>query len=100
MVDKGFRRPGYVTPRLERRRLPSLATLLATGLKHRPMEALPAGWLDATARAAVGFAGRPTSGAGLASASATVLAKGVLHHMAIFKLKVLAIHEAKYALVG
>jgi RNA polymerase sigma factor (sigma-70 family) len=74
---------------LERRGLASPTTFLATGLKPRPMEALPAGSLDTTVRAAIGFAGGPTSGAGLASASATILAKGVLRTMAISKLKIL-----------
>ena len=74
---------------LERRSLASPTTLLATGLTHRAMEALPAGLLDTTVRAAIGFAGRQTSEAGLASASATTLAKGVLHTMAISKLKIL-----------
>src|SRR5262249_50023005 len=75
--------------RLGRRSLSSPTTLLATELKHRPREALPAGLLDTTVRAAIGFAGRQTSGATLASASATTLAKGVLHTMAISKLKIL-----------
>ena len=74
---------------LERRSLASPTALLTTGLKHRPMEALPAGLLDTTVRAAIGFAGRQTSEAGLASASATILAKGVLRTMAISKLKIL-----------
>ena len=43
---------------LERRGLASPTTLLTTGLKHRPMEALPAALLDTTVRAAIGFAGR------------------------------------------
>ena len=74
---------------LERRSLTSPMALLTTGLTHRAMEALPAGLLDTTVRAAFGFAGRQTSEAGLASASATTLAKGVLHTMAISKLKIL-----------
>jgi RNA polymerase sigma factor (sigma-70 family) len=74
---------------LERCNLASPTTLLTTGLKHRPLESLPAGWLDTTVRAAIGFAGRQTTEAGLASASATTLAKGVLHTMAISKLKIL-----------
>ena len=74
---------------LERHSLVSSTTLLMTGLKHRAMEALPAGLLDTTVRAAIGFAGREMSEAGLASASATILAKGVLHTMAISKLKFL-----------
>jgi RNA polymerase sigma factor (sigma-70 family) len=73
---------------LERFSLASPTTLLATRLNHRPMEALPAGLLDSTVRAAIEFAGRPTSGVGLASASATILAKGLLHTMGISKLKI------------
>ena len=73
---------------IERRSLASPTTLLATGAKRRPMEALPPGLLDTTVRAAIGFAGRQTSGAGLASTSSTLLAKGVLRTMAISKLNI------------
>ena len=74
---------------LERRGLTSSTALLTTGLTPRAMEALPARLLDTTVRAAFGFAGRQSSEAGLASASATTLAKGVLHTMTISKLKIL-----------
>ena len=74
---------------LERRRLTSSPALLPTALTHRAIETLPAGLLDTTVRAAIGFAGRRSSEAGLASASATALAKGVLHTMAISKLKII-----------
>jgi RNA polymerase sigma factor (sigma-70 family) len=74
---------------LERCSPASPMALLTTALKQRPMEALPAALLDTTVRAAIGFAGREMSAAGLASASATILAKGVLRTMAISKVKVL-----------
>src|SRR5262249_54222593 len=74
---------------LERRGLTSSTALLTTGLKQSAREALPAGWLETTVRAALGFAGRPASEAGLASAAATTLAKGGLHAMAISKVKIL-----------
>jgi RNA polymerase sigma factor (sigma-70 family) len=74
---------------LERRSLASSTTLLTTGLKHPALEALQAGLLDTTVRAAIGFVGRQTGGAGLASTSATILAKGVLHTMSISKPKIL-----------
>jgi RNA polymerase sigma factor (sigma-70 family) len=74
---------------LERRSLTSSPALLPTASTHRAMEVLPAGLLDTTVRAAIAFAGSRSSEAGLASSSATALAKGALHTMAISKLKIL-----------
>jgi RNA polymerase sigma factor (sigma-70 family) len=74
---------------LERRGHTSSTALLTTGLTPRAMEALSARLLDTTVQAAFGFAGRQSSGAGLASASATTLAKGVLHTITVSKLKIL-----------
>jgi RNA polymerase sigma factor (sigma-70 family) len=77
--------------RLERRSLTSSTALLITGLTPRATEALPARLLDTTVQAAFGFAGRHSSGAGVASVSATTLAQGVLHTMTISKLKILGV---------
>jgi RNA polymerase sigma factor (sigma-70 family) len=74
---------------LERRSRTWSTTLLTTGLNHRAREALPAGLLDTTVGAAFIFAGRRASEAGMASASAIILAKGVLRTMSIPKLKIL-----------
>src|SRR5262249_55514689 len=74
---------------LERRSLASPTTLLTTGLRHRPMEALPAGGLDPTGRAAVGFVGGQTCGAGLAPAPAATPGKGGAPSKAISTLKIL-----------
>jgi RNA polymerase sigma factor (sigma-70 family) len=75
--------------KLERRGLtPSKASLML-GLTPRTLDCVAAGLLDSTVRAAFGFAGRRASEAGMASASAIILAKGVLHTMSISKLKVL-----------
>src|SRR5262249_51188712 len=45
--------------------------------------------LDATVKASLGFAGRRVTGAAVASAASTHLARGVLHAMTLSKLKVL-----------
>ena len=72
--------------KLERRGLMSTPALLTTRLAPRAMELLPARLLNTTVRAAFGFAGRHSGEAGPATASATTLAKGVLHTMTISKL--------------
>src|SRR5262249_51047189 len=59
------------------------------GATGRGAAALRARLLDATVRAAIGFAEGPASEAALASATATDLARGVLHIMTIPKLKIL-----------
>jgi RNA polymerase sigma factor (sigma-70 family) len=73
----------------QRRGLTSSMALLTTGWTPRALEALPARLLEPTVRAAFGFARGQASEAGLASAAATTLAKGVLHAMTISKLKIL-----------
>jgi RNA polymerase sigma factor (sigma-70 family) len=76
--------------RLERRGLtPSKASLMLA-LTPRTWDCVATGLLNSTVQAAFGFAGRRASEAGMASASAIGLAKGVLHTMSISKLKILA----------
>ena len=74
---------------LDRRGLASSTPLLTMRLTPRAMQALPARLLDTTVQAAFGFAGGQSCAAGLASASATRLARGVLQTMTISKLKML-----------
>src|SRR5262249_23066678 len=75
---------------LERRGLtPSKASLMLA-LTPRTWDCVAAGLLDSTVQAAFGFAGRRAIEAGMGSASAMILAKGVLHTMSISKLKFLA----------
>ena len=75
--------------RLDRRGLAPSVAFLTAGATPRATAALPASLFDTTVRAAIGFAGGPVSEAALASATATTLAKGVLHAMTISKLKIL-----------
>ncbi len=75
--------------RLDRRGLAFRAALLAKGVTPRATTAPPAGWLDATVRAALGFAGGQASEAASASTAATRLAKGVFSTMTISKLRIL-----------
>jgi RNA polymerase sigma factor (sigma-70 family) len=74
---------------LERRGLTPFTASLMLGLTPRAFDCVAAGLLDSTVRAAFGFAGRRASEAGMASASAKILAKGLLHTMFISKLKIL-----------
>ena len=75
--------------RLDRRGLALSVAFLTAGATPRATAALPASLLATTVRAAIGFAGGPVAEAALASATATTLAKGVLHAMTISKLKIL-----------
>jgi RNA polymerase sigma factor (sigma-70 family) len=75
--------------RLDRRGLALSVAFLAAGSTPRATAALPGSLIDATVRAAIGFAGGAASEAALASATATELARGVLHIMTIPKLKIL-----------
>ena len=52
-------------------------------------EAIPAGLLSATARASLCFTKEPATAAGLSSAAAVALARGVIYAMLISKLKVI-----------
>jgi len=73
---------------LARRGLAPAGAMLASGLAADAAAALPASRVEATVRAALGFAGRRTAETASASAAATTLARGVLHAMTIFRFKV------------
>jgi RNA polymerase sigma factor (sigma-70 family) len=72
--------------RLARRGMVATGAILTTLLAA---ESVPAALLSATIRASLIFAARQATAAGLASASATALATGVLHAMTLSKLKFL-----------
>ena len=72
--------------RLTRRGLAPSAGLLIPGIAPEP---IPPGLLTATVRASLSFVEQPASAAGLSSAAALALARGVIYAMMISKLKVL-----------
>jgi RNA polymerase sigma factor (sigma-70 family) len=73
--------------RLARRGMVATGAVLTSSLAA---QSVPAALLTATVRASLGFAARQATAAGVASAAATALAKGVLHAMTISKWKVLS----------
>jgi RNA polymerase sigma factor (sigma-70 family) len=75
--------------RLDRRGLALPSAMLAAGLAPPAKAALPAGLLNTTVQASIGFVGRLPTEAALASATATTLAKGILSAMTISKLTIL-----------
>jgi RNA polymerase sigma factor (sigma-70 family) len=75
--------------RLVRRGVAPSADSLATGPIPRAMAPLPAGLLNATVRASLGFAGRCATEAASAPVALTSLARRVLQTMTISELKIL-----------
>jgi RNA polymerase sigma factor (sigma-70 family) len=71
---------------LVRRGVALPAAMLAAGLAPSASAALPRALLDATARGALGFAGRRAADALVPGGPAITLAKRVLHAMTIFRL--------------
>jgi RNA polymerase sigma factor (sigma-70 family) len=72
--------------RLGRRGFTTDGAVLSTALAHQPV---PLALINSTVRASLAFATKQATAAGVASAAATALARGVLHTMMISKAKVL-----------
>ena len=74
--------------RLVRRGFATDGAAVTAALARQPV---PLTLIDSTVRASLGFATKQATAAGLASATATALARGVLHTMMISKFKVLGV---------
>jgi uncharacterized protein (TIGR03067 family) len=87
--------------RLARRGLALSAGLVATALSQNTASAaVPAGLLEATVRAGMGFATPGTAAAGLVSSQVAALTQGVLHGLAWVKVKIAAALVLALGLLG